>query len=1400
VPLFGEERSGENGSGETAVIVEQANEQFERGLEYYDSGELEKALQAFEESARLYADAGEDYRLDYGYARFWSGLVLGQIDPGERAIRLLEEARVIFEEYELWDDLTVCLNELGLVHVAAGMHLKAIVYYRAALEILGDEEDEESRAIVWENIADLFSDLKEYETELKFRQWVYRYWYSTDDRLETAWAAWNLGLCLDRLNRTEEALTYWEPAVVIFHRQGEFAQSFQTAVRVAAYYENQGVPEKAMKYFSAAFENAQKLGSKADQAVALRGVGEALVELGKYPEAAEAHRRALGIFEDLSRSEEAFIQRILLTKALQKAGDLEGAEKTALDGLAQAEDDRNLYAQIMLLHELGEIHRSLFQLREALEYHRRELTAAEQIGSPDAVTFAIESIADIQIDLGSYDEAFAMLQRGIALAGELTQQYTLHSLLLDRAWLHTERGDVAAAERDAEKARAIAGKLDYKKGEAEALGTLGSVAAAAGRFNDAIEYTEGAIGIFKELNRPGEVATGYNNLGTLLTDMERYPEAESAFNKAKQQSEDLEDKRGIAVAELNLATMYNERSEFRRALETSKKALEFYTELGHAPGIVRSNMVIAASLSDLGRMNEAVLYSDRALDKAKMIGDVSLLANALGNRGVLHAEIGEFRRAASYYENALELVEEKGMPLEIATQQMHLAGIYADLGKFDTALEYAEKAKQIYSHQGLAGSTADALHLIADLYAEWGRYEKGLEFEKQALALRRQLGLKKETAESLNNLGLLLADTGDEEGARTHLDEAMDIFLEIEYPAGIASVHNNIGVLDFEQGDYAAAARHYSKALELVQKVGDKSAIAGVMENVAGAFSAMGRYPDAVELLEKALEINKNTGDKVSAASCHSNIGATYWFLERYREAEDHFLRSIEIKEELRRTAEGAIRRDYLASQIWSYKGLAACRVRLGNFSDAFDAVELASARYLAEQIRGEDGGTGSERTDAYARPVRLREYRSTLPEGTAILNFANTDYWYPICLLATDDTVYGAERDQEKLKTSIIEPFLTEIEMFAPEVLEVMGGVRGVKEGSPNRTLAAVVRYYRSLLTEPHPSSSDRETVRTIAGELYRFLIEPLEDYLDGVETLQIVPHGALAFLPFETLILPDGRYLVEKYDVQYLPSLTVGTILRERDYPGSREPMLAFGGAVYAEDRYERDMAAVRKELEHIEKEAAAAVGGGRSTRAAYERLGLMRWSNLPGTLEEVAQIRKIVPGSVVYTGSKVSEPFVKRLSRTGELTRYRVLHFATHGIVVPEIPELSAVVLSLSKSDTGQEDGFLNAGEILDLELGSDFVNLSACETGLGRLVQGEGVVGLTQSFLVAGTKGISVSLWQVSDVSTAEFMTGLYKEARRDGDYVRAMNEMKRRFIEDPRLHAPFYWAPFVYYGR
>jgi len=182
---------------------------------------------------------------------------------------------------------------------------------------------------------------------------------------------------------------------------------------------------------------------------------------------------------------------------------------------------------------------------------------------------------------------------------------------------------------------------------------------------------------------------------------------------------------------------------------------------------------------------------------------------------------------------------------------------------------------------------------------------------------------------------------------------------------------------------------------------------------------------------------------------------------------------------------------------------------------------------------------------------------------------------------------------------------------------------------------------------------------------------------------------------------------------------------------------------------------------------------------------------------TEDEVAGLAETVSGAEVVTGPAVSEAEIKRRSEAGELADYRMLHFATHGLVVPEVPELSALVLSQkSTSDAeNEEDGYLRMAEIAALDLSADVVTLSACETGLGQLVGGEGVVGLTQAFVEAGAGGVSVSLWQVADQSTSTLMQAVYQkmEAERLLFDV-ALTAVKRAFIAGEYGEA--YRAPYL----
>ena len=419
-----------------------------------------------------------------------------------------------------------------------------------------------------------------------------------------------------------------------------------------------------------------------------------------------------------------------------------------------------------------------------------------------------------------------------------------------------------------------------------------------------------------------------------------------------------------------------------------------------------------------------------------------------------------------------------------------------------------------------------------------------------------------------------------------------------------------------------------------------------------------------------------------------------------------------------------------------------------------------------------------------------------------------------------TGKTVRSLEFDLTPFVETVESKYKQEID-FTLELTRGMRIQRG-EDGEEETSFEKIISFYRYLLTRNYLGAGDKKRLNDIGRELYHLLIGPVAGELAGKTKLLIVPDGPLGFLPFETFITDSGKYLIEDYHILYSQSLAVSRLAARR-HGGkygreTKQSLAAFGGAVYegaggpddGRGRNGTDAGQTEAAGEAVsEKEIVYAITRGAEHYGdVYDRLGL-RWSDLPGTLEEVREIGKLFPESMVYTGADVNEALMKRLSASGELRRYGVLHFSTHGMVVPEYPELSALVLSqVGEKESGAasgEDGYLCMTEIADLDIAAEFVNLSACETGLGKLYAGEGVVGLTQSFLLAGAKGLSVSLWQVADESTKEFMVGMYRLVKDEGlSYDEAIREMKLEFLGGAayggKYKNPFYWAPFVYYGE
>jgi CHAT domain-containing protein len=304
-----------------------------------------------------------------------------------------------------------------------------------------------------------------------------------------------------------------------------------------------------------------------------------------------------------------------------------------------------------------------------------------------------------------------------------------------------------------------------------------------------------------------------------------------------------------------------------------------------------------------------------------------------------------------------------------------------------------------------------------------------------------------------------------------------------------------------------------------------------------------------------------------------------------------------------------------------------------------------------------------------------------------------------------------------------------------------------------------------------------DESAFEAERNALYNALITPVLPHIPGgIKNIVIVPDGALAFLPFDILRASkdDPNDFGETYRLSLSPSVSVSVLASQRRERAD-EPFLGFGGALYS------------------------------CYYGTFEDGDPILWRTLASSAPEVNAIKqRFTENPLTFTGREVSEARVKAMSADGSLAKYSIIHFACHGYFNPREPWMSGILLSeiSGRLEDSKEDGNLSIEEIVVLGLDARMVLLSACETALGDMKRGDGMVGFARSFMVAGTRNVGVSLWEIDVWATMSFMTRLYRYVKEEQlsfreAYYRTRNDF-REGKHDTRYIHPYYWAAFTIY--
>ncbi|MCA1815645.1 MAG: tetratricopeptide repeat protein, partial [Acidobacteria bacterium] len=1053
-------------------------------------------------------------------------------------------------------------------------------------------------------------------------------------------------------------------------------------------------------------------------------------------------------------------------------------------------------------------------------------------GQPDSVVSLFQRALSLE-QSGQTAEAVKLTERALALieqaggADSLPAAMALDFLALE----HLKLADYARARSEGERALSIRERAQGAE-HADLAMTLTNLARACAELGDG----ERAVALYR---RALDIQT----------------KASGADSPA------------VATTLYSLAAYYNRVGSYREAEGLLRRALDIQErKLG------ADHFFVALTLNNLafideerGSYDESERFYLRALSIVeKQAGaDDPIVATALTNLAALYRAKGDYVRAEPLLRRALDIQERKlgADHVDVSITLNSLALLYMERGDYDRAEPLLRRALSI-RERALGADSSEAASVLSNLaYLHDQRndpqeavalYERALAVEEKTLGADHAL-----VATTLNNLATALGEQGEYDRAESLLRRALAITeasLGADHPDA-AIILNALGRLAYLRGDAKGEESLYTRALAISEKsLGENHPqVANLLNNLATTYWAEGSTARALDAMARAAEIRERNlatvltvgseqQKRLYMATLAAETDAVIAFHTTAAPA-DRQAAALALTTVLRR--KGRVL-DAVADQIAALRRrldpedqrlldrLAAARAELARLTIRADETDANAAARRADRARLEteidrleqDVSARSAAFRAASQPVTIERVRAALPAGAALVEFA---VFRPFRNRArTSAERWGAPR-------------------YVAYVLDSSGDVRWTDLGEAAGVERAVAAMRAALVkpgTDPKPA----------ARALDELVMRPVRKLLGERRTVFVSPDGALNLVPFAALVDEQGKYLVETYSLTYLTSGR--DLLRLQVSAPPRGGAIVFADPAFDDAAAQpgagaaatQASAAATQEGVTATQQATAAQSSALATvarSAAQGRrsadLASAHFSRLPGTAAEARALGSILPAARVLTGAEATEAALKRVAAPA------VLHVATHGFFLPDEKQSAAADASRGlalggapaavrgenpllrsglalaganlQRDGAGEDGILTAYEAAGLDLwGTRLVVLSACETGVGEVANGEGVYGLRRALVLAGSESQVMSLWQVSDEATRDLMIAYYRRLQAGAGRSEALRRVQLEMIAGgtargagaaqqrglgaelgggarDRSH-PFYWAAFI----
>jgi CHAT domain-containing protein/tetratricopeptide (TPR) repeat protein len=891
--------------------------------------------------------------------------------------------------------------------------------------------------------------------------------------------------------------------------------------------------------------------------------------------------------------------------------------------------------------------------------------------------------------------------------------------------------------------------------------------------------------------------------------------ATEASNQALQLSKSIGERNSEAQALNNIGRANYTIGNKREALDYYRQALAICERNTRIEAQTLSNL--GNVCTDLSNAEEAFKYYQQALEIWQSLKDKLGSASTLTGLGNLNSRLGRKQAALGLYRQAKPLLQAVGNGREEARMLNGLAYVYKELGDRELALDYYNQALRIFRDIKYKRGEAGSLIVIGGLTYSREGFEKALSYFRQALSLIRELNDKQYEAYALRNIAALYDSDGKKQQSLEYYKQAEQLLDGVDDPRGRAYALSGIGRVYFEFGDQQNALAQFKESLILNRKAADEFGVVSTLFNIARVERDIGNITDALAHCEEATKKIESLRSAVASQELRASFFATVrsnfelnidlLMLSHKRDqskeldaralttSEQAHARSLlellaEAHADIRQGVEPAM----LERELMLQKSLSSVAERYSNLlagrhtDEQLNAArkEIDSTTIELQQVQAQIRST-SPRYAALTqpRPLTLKEIqKELLDSNTLLLEYALGDERSYLWAVTPDSL------------TSFELPRRGDLEASARLVYSLLT--------AKNQEVPGETALQRAKRLERANAS-----YANAAAALSQMVLGPIAAEL-GTKRLLIVADGALQYIPFGVLPKPTpggmseqrtngSPPLVVEHEIISVPSASTLAVMRRElidRHPAPKavavlaDPVFsAFDSRVALRSRTNSPRAAAISSARDFDQAI-------KEIRGPRARSGVAR---LPFSREEAMAIKAAAPHGQVLEA--VDFDASRTMAMSGDLKQYRIIHFATHGLLNSEHPELSGMVFSLVDAKGKPQNGFLRLHEVYNLSLPAELVVLSACQTGLGKDVKGEGLIGLTRGFMYAGAKRVIASLWQVDDSATAELMQRFYAKMFRNGlRPAAALREAQVEMWKQNKWKMPYYWGGFTLQGE